>query len=132
MPQDQHTGAAAGEYGRSTARQIARLIGAQPVSETSNECLLDDVRIVIKCARHNTMSVGVTYTMLDRIERVLGAFETAEGSYELLWLDRDTYRSHMTATRSTTGAAGKMGMVLRQIFYEQAHSLGVVTLSGGP
>src|SRR5713226_4523479 len=75
MPQDRDTGAAANEFGRATARKIATKIGATEIQRSSNECRVDGEKIVIKCARVDTPSIGVTYKMLDHLDGILGAFE---------------------------------------------------------
>lgn len=97
VPQDRASGAAANAWGRRTARRVAELIGAEPVNAASNECLLDHTRIVIKCAHRRTLSVGVTFKMLDRLDQILGAFQADGKSFDLVWLDRERYRVHMTS-----------------------------------
>ena len=86
MPQDRFSGAKANRYGRQCAEQIAAALGAEPMNNASNEYLLDEERVVIKCARIRTTAVGVTYQMLNRIAAVLGAFERVDGSYRVLRL----------------------------------------------
>ena len=75
MGQDRNTGAAADEFGRTTAPLIAKRIGATMLGSASNEATLGGKRVVIKCARSQTTSVGVTYLMLNKLDQVIGAFE---------------------------------------------------------
>src|SRR3954463_10245536 len=82
MPEDQESGAAGDASGRQTAPQIAQAVAAIMLGGTSNEAIINDRRIVIKCARKLTRSVGVTYRMLDRIDSVVAAFERDDGSFE--------------------------------------------------
>ncbi len=70
MPQDRDTGAAGNEYGHETALRVAEKVGASGLGKASNECRIDGKRIVIKCARAGTASVGVTYKMLDRLDGI--------------------------------------------------------------
>jgi hypothetical protein len=64
MPQDRESGAEAVKYGLETPRKVAELLGASKIGRSnSNEYLLKNKRIVIKCARKNTKSVWVPYHM---------------------------------------------------------------------
>ena len=128
MPQNRDTGAAGNEYGHATAARVANKIGATGLGKVSNECRLDGKRIVIKCARADTASVGVTYTMLEHLDGILGAFEMEDCSYDLLLLDPSIYREHMAPSRSTGASAGRVGIVSKTVFFEQAKSLGNVRL----
>lgn len=126
MTQDQASGAAANEWGRVTARAIASKIGAVMTGRTSNEALLDGKKIVIKCAATATDSVGVTFKMLDRLDSIIGAFQLDDGSFELWSLSPEKFRQEMRDTRSRGSAAGKVGLVRRDIF-EKSGSLLVRT-----
>jgi hypothetical protein len=128
MPQDGDTGAAANEYGRTTARSIATKIGATEIQRSSNECRLDGEKIVIKCARLGTPSIGVTYRMLDGLDSILGAFELDDGSYDLYILAPDVFRANMSATQSRGASAGKVGMVTKTVFVELGRPRGKVRL----
>lgn len=116
MPQDKETGAAGNQFGRTTAPLIARAIGAQMLGTQSNEAELDGERIAIKCARAGTPSVGVSYLMLRRIGRVLGAFEQLNGSFCIYSLTVDEYSRAMTPTKSKGPSAGRVGLVRRAVF----------------
>lgn len=124
MPQDRESGAAGDAYGRSMAPRIARALGASLPGRSSNECVLNGQRVVIKCARRRTKSVGVTHLMLERIDLVVGAFEADDGSFEVLSLDVPTYRRHMSPTRSTGPSAGRVGQVDKSAFRQHGRSLG--------
>ena len=128
MPQTQQTGAAASSWGRKTARQIAKLIGATIPVGSSNECVLDGETIVIHCAKLKTKNVGVTYNMLDRVAMVLGAFEEGDGRFRVLLLDRETFRNNMRPTASTGASAGKVGIVEKVTFERDGKLLDIVSL----
>ncbi len=129
MPQDNVTGAAANEWGRETARRIAREIGATMNDPTSNESILNGKRIVIKCASQKNNSVGVTYTMLEGIELIIGAFQQDDGSFELWTLNQEDFRSRMRATRSQGASAGKVGIVRKRTFTTHGKLLQRVSLN---
>jgi len=126
MSQDRASGAAADEWGRLTARALAQQIGATSASLRSNECLLDGKRVVIKCARPNTDSVGVTFKMLDRLDEVVGAFQRADGAFDIWSLSPADFKEYMRGTRSRGGSAGKVGLVKRDVFQSRGRLLGRV------
>ena len=116
MNQDRTTGAAANEWGRATARKIASKIGAVMKSRASNEAILDDKTVVIKCAAAKTDSVGVTLNMLGHLDSVIGAFQLDDGSFELWTLSAAKFREAMRNTRSKGAAAGKVVLVRKRSF----------------
>jgi hypothetical protein len=130
MPQDRDSGAAASKWGHETAKKIAKAIGATIPSHGSNECMLDGDRIVIKCARPDTNQVGVTYNMLPRLKYVLGAFERADGSFDLYALDPASYGLNERETRSRGPSAGRVGKVRRKVFEESGKYRGSIRING--
>jgi len=123
MSQDQESGAKASEWGHKTAESIAREIGASGIGKVSNECRLGEERIVIKCANVETQSVGVTYRMLERLDRIIAAFGVDDGSFELWALSPVEFRSAMRESRTS---AGKVGLVERSFFERHGKPLGRV------
>ena len=129
MPQDQVSGARAVEYGLQTARKIAQKLGGIKIGKLrSNEYEVDGRKIVIKCARHNTKSIGVPYQLLDRVDTILGSFENENGSYDLYEMAPDIYRKNMKPTRSTGPSAGRVGMVRKSSFIDQGMFLECINL----
>lgn len=129
MPQDQVSGARAVEYGLQAARKIAqKLDGIKIGKERSNEYEVDGRKIVIKCARLNTKSVGVPYQLLDRVDAILGSFENENSSYDLYEMTPDIYRKSMKPTHSTGPSSGRVGMVRKSIFIDQGKFLERINL----
>ena len=126
MPQDRETGQAANIFGFQTARRIAQKIGATSISSHSNEFLYNGQVVAIKCARHKTTSVGVTYAMLNRIEGVIGAFQIDLRDYDLFQLNSHQFRSNMRESQSQGPSKGLVGLVSRSIFREIGQYLGHV------
>lgn len=126
MPQNQETGAAGNTFGRETAGKVAAVLGATMVGRGSNEARMGGRRIVIKCARVTTPSVGVTYRMLELVDAILGAFEQADGSFEIVELSPAAYKRLMQPTRSTGPSAGRVGIVSRPSFI--AHGIRLRTI----
>ncbi len=128
MPQDQDRGALASAWGHESACKIAPLVGASIPEGMSNECVLNGARIVLKCARLKTGSVGVTYKMLERLDEVVGAFEAEDGSFELWGLKPEVFRQHMRETGSKGPSARKVGIVAKSVFEKYGRSVGRVRL----
>jgi len=116
MPQDKKSGAAANRYGRETAVKIMKKLGTKPISTLSNECFLNNKLVVIKCSRKYTKCVGVSYLMLKRLDTVMGAFETEDGTYDLFELSPKVFANNMRPTRSKGASAGKVGLVTQSVF----------------
>ena len=129
MPQDQESGARAVEYGLQTARQIAQELGGTKIGNSrSNEYEVSGRKIVIKCARINTKSVGVPYQLLDRVAAIFGSFQNENGSYDIYEMAPDIYRKNMKPTHSTGPSAGRVGMVRKTTFLDQGKFLQRVNL----
>ena len=129
MPQDRISGAAAVEYGLETARRIAKSLGAKKVGNLrSNEYDLDGKRIVIKCARTTTNSVGVPYHMLERLDAVIGSFEAEARTYELYEMTPKMYKENMRPTRSKGASFGRVGMVRKSTFINKCKRINTVKL----
>jgi len=128
MPQNRETGRAANTFGFQTARRIAEILGAIPISSRGNEFLYNGQVVAIKCARRKTTSIGVTYAMLNRLEGVIGAFQIDEHNYDLYRLSPHDFCDNMKESKSRGNSKGLNGLVSRLIFREIGHSLGRVYL----
>ena len=95
MPQNAKSGAKANEYGHKTARLIGEKIGAKPVNNTSNEFAFEGCLVTIRCARKTNMQVGVTYSMLERVDKVIAAFEVAKKTYALYEMSPILYKMNL-------------------------------------
>ena len=127
MVQDQKSGAKAVEYGLATAKKIAAILGAEKTGyPSSNEYILENKCVVIKCARQTTDSVGVPYQMLERVDSILGSFEIEGGAYEIYELLPEVYKKNMRPTRSKGASAGRVGIVRKSTFYDEGKRLKVV------
>lgn len=119
MPQNRETGARANEYGRETAKKIAGKIGAKSISKISNEFELQGRIITIRCAKHSTNDLGVTYKMLERIDAIFAALEQEIGNYELYEISPTMFKKNMRETKSQGAAAGKVGLVKKSLFVNE-------------
>ena len=97
-------------------------------SRTSNECDYNNKRAVIKCAKEATTSVGVTYKMLERLDLVIGAFQSADGKFHLWGMPPEEYKRNMRPTASRGDSRGKVGIVERDVFKGKGRYIGTITL----
>lgn len=131
MPQSQNTGAAANQYGHETARRIASALGAMMLGNQSNVAVFQSQRVVIKCARVRTTSVGVTYSMQSEITQVLGAFEQPDGRYKVYSLPVEFYRAKQVQSRSKPNSNHQVGKVSRTDFQNSGTLIAHLSLKEG-
>ncbi len=93
------------------------------VVKNSNEIRYKGVLGVIKCAKVNTNKVGVTDNMVERIDFVIGAFESKSGKFNLWKLPIESFKSAMRVT-----AEGKPNMVMRSFFEQNAVCMREISL----
>lgn len=128
MTQNRQSGATASAWGRETAQKVAHAIGATAPSGLSNECSLNGERIVIKCAAVATDQVGVTYNMVLRLMYIFGAFQRADGRFDIYKLDARLFDAYERPTRSTGPSAGRVGKLKRSLFETKGSFFGTVAL----
>ncbi len=119
MPQNRESGARANKYGRECAKKIAEKIGAKSISKTSNEFELQGRKITIRCAKHSTNDLGVTYKMLERIDAIFAALEQENGKYDIYEISPSMFEKNMRETKSKGAAAGKVGLVRKSVFVNE-------------
>lgn len=111
MGQDMESGRAANEYGHAMAAKIANFLGAELLSKSSNESILDGERIAIKCAHQKTPQIGLSLAMLGRVRDIVAALEDQDGGYTLYRVDPQWYRAAMVPSRSNSPSAWTVMMV---------------------
>jgi len=124
MPQDAESGKRANIYGHKTSQLIAEKIGAISVSDNSNEFALGGHLITIRCAKEGNLQVGVLYSMLDRVDSVIAAFEEKTGVYQLYEMSPFLYKIYMRDSKNE----GIIGLVAKKTFMEVARALDTVIL----
>ena len=72
--------------------------------------------------------VGVTYTMLERLDRVIGAFQRDDGLFEVFSLASGVYRANMKSTRSKGTSSGRVGVVKKGVFIKEGLLVSTVTI----
>ena len=128
MPQNRESGARANAYGRECAKKIAEKIGAKSISKTSNEFELKGRKITIRCAKHLTNDLGVTYKMLERIDTIFAALEQENGKYDIYEISPSMFEKNMRETKSKATAAGKVGLVRKSVFVNEGEFINSVNI----
>ena len=128
MAQDSTSGAAAARWGRVTGQRIAAKLGGTPVSRQANEFVINGRRVAVKTARARTLSVGVTYLVLARVDDVYGAWEVAPDAFEIWSLTAPAFKEHMRATASRGPSAGRVGIVNRKTFEANGVRVGHIVI----
>src|SRR5690348_14969214 len=101
MPQDRESGAAGNDFGHENAPKIAAAIGAQLTRPGSNEATWNGQRAVIKSAGKSTVSVGVTYSMLEHLDVVIAAFQHKSGPFEVFTLPASRFAELASDSRTS-------------------------------
>jgi hypothetical protein len=115
MGQNQQSGAEANEYGREYGARIASALGATKKRAGSNEVELNGETLSVKCAKLDTNRVGVYTSALNRIDAVLGAFETVpKGRYDVYRLSKAQFSANMVVKQA--GKPNEQGQVTRSVF----------------
>ena len=126
MPQDRESGAEANRFGRECGERMIAVLGGKKVKAGSNEFTLNGKLLSIHCARPRTTRVGVTRLALERIDAVLGAFQQADGSFQILQLPADQFSKYSTPTRSRGPAADRVLLAPRSVFEQYGQLIKVI------
>jgi hypothetical protein len=104
------------------ARIIAAKIGAVSLTDHSNEFAYDGTIVTIRCAQLGDNQVGVLYTMLQRIDLVIGAFEEESGTYKLMATSPHLYKTQLRDSKNE----GKVGLVRKTQFEELGKTISTI------
>jgi len=80
----------------------------------------------VRCVCHK--QCGRDIHLLDRLDSVIGAFQLDDGSFEIWSLSPEKFRQEMRDTRSKGSAAGKVGIVRRDVFEKSGRLLARIRL----
>lgn len=125
MTQNRERGAEAAKFGHPAAALIAEQIGAKKATAKNNEFNLNGKRVTIRTAHQGNKQVGILYSMLERVQSVIAAFETAPNEYELLSLSPDKYRAAM---RDSKTGNGRVGLAQKKVFAEDGTVVATVKI----
>jgi len=125
MTQDKESGGKAAKFGLRAAAAVGEKIGAKKVNPRANEFEFKGQRVTIRMAHLDTNQVGVLYSMLERVQAVIGAFEISTNEYELLSVPSATFKQSL---RDSNTGNGRVGLVRKSVFVEKGKLVANVTL----
>ena len=124
------SGQRAQQWGLRTARKIAVALGAERVADRpiANEFLLDGKRVAIKCARPATTQCGLTNTMRDRVDYILCASQTADGTFNLYRVTPEQWARHANTPSKHNRNYATLTHLSRSVFRRIGEDLGDVEI----
>lgn len=117
MTQNKETGAAGRDYGLRMGRVLATLMGAEKLSEHSNEVIWNGRRAALKACAPRNDTFGVTAAMLARLDDIMAGFENEKGDVEVWRMSAEDFRSSMrpspsAAARGTDTRLGRKSQMM--------------------
>jgi hypothetical protein len=82
----------------------------------------------VKTAKARTLSVGVTYLVLDRVDEMYAGWEISPDRFEVWSLPAAVFKANMRETASRGPSAGRVGIVNRKVFEEVGRRVGTIQL----
>ena len=125
MPQTRETGATAAKFGHEAATLIGEKLGAKKLRRDANLFEWNGQPVTIRTARQGNNQVGVLYDMLERVQLVIAAFETAPDQFDLLSLSPEIFKAEMRDSKTNSG---RVGLVRRSVFADKGSFLGKVEI----
>ena len=128
--QDTASGQRAQQWGIRTARKIAAELKAEKVADQpmANEFLLDGERVAIKCAKPQTTQCGLTNTMRDRVDYVICASQSADGTFNLYKVTPGQWKQHAKEPPKHNRNYGTLTHLSRSVYRRIGEDLGEVEI----
>lgn len=129
--QDTASGQRASEWGSGTARRIAEVLGAEKVIDLpqANEFILDGKRVAIKCAKPTTTQCGITNRMRGRVDYIICASQTVDGTFQLYKVTPEQWRQHANKPPEHNRNFRYLTHLSRSIYRRIGEDLGEVELN---
>lgn len=125
MGQNEITGRAGHHFGHEMAIKVARFLDTELLSPKSNEITLDGELFVIKSAKLKTSSIGITVTMLGRLQGIIAAFENDAGGYNIYKLEfKRNPPLKMVFSQSRSHKKNKVIKISRKIIQKYGKTIG--------
>ena len=126
--QDTASGQQAQQWGIRTARKIATVLKADKAADQpmANEFILDGKRVAIKCAKPATSQCGLTNTMRDRVDYIICASETVEGTFNLYKVTPRQWEQHAKEPPKHNRNYGSLTHLSRSVYRRIGEDLGEV------
>jgi len=126
MGQNEITGRAGHQFGHEMAIKVARFLDTELLSPKSNEITFDGELFVIKSAKLKTSSIGITVTMLGRLQGLIAAFENDGGGYRLYKLEFNRNPTLQTVfSQSSSHKRIKVVKISRKFIQKYGETIGI-------
>ena len=124
------SGQRAQQWGIQTARKIAVVLGAEKAADrpNANEFLLDGRRVAIKCAKPATAQCGLTNTMRDRVDYIVCASQTEDGTFNLYKVTPEQWARHANTPPKHNRNYATLTHLSRSVFRRIGEDLGEVDI----
>ena len=124
------SGQRAQQWGIRTARKIAAALGGERVADRpiANEFWLGGKRVAIKCARPATTQCGLTNTMRDRVDYILCASQTADGTFRLFKVTPEQWARHANTPPRHNRNYATLTHLSRSVYRRIGEDLGEVEI----
>ena len=128
--QNTASGQRAQEWGSRTARKIAQILGAKKADQPqANEFILDGKRVAIKCARPTTTQCGLTNRMRDRVDYIICASQTVDGTFRLYKVSPEQWGQHANTPPEHNRNFRYLTHLSRSVYRRIGEDLGEVELN---
>ena len=118
------------QRGIQTARKIAAVLGAEKAGDRTiaNEFCLDGKRAAIKCAKSATTQCGLTNTMRDRVDYIVCASQTEDGTFNLYEVTPEQWAEHAKKPPKHNRNYGTLTHLSRSVFRRIGEDFGEVEI----
>ena len=128
--QNTASGQRAQAWGSRTARKIAQFLGAKKADQPqANEFILDGKRVAIKCARPTTTQCGLTNRMRGRVDYIICASQTVDGTFRLYKVTPEQWREHANTPPEHNRNFRYLTHLSRSVYRRIGEDLGEVELN---
>lgn len=128
--QDTASGQRAQKWGTRTARKIAARLKAEKAIDQpqANEFILDGKRFAIKCAKPKTTQCGLTNKMRNRVDYIICASLTEDGTFHLYKVTPRQWEKHATDPPEHYRNYGSQTHLSRSVYRDIGEYLGEVVI----
>ena len=125
MRQNEIIGWVGYHFGHEMAIKVAGFLDTELLSPKSNKITLDRELFVIKSAKLNTSLIGITVTMLGRLQGIIAAFENDAGGYNIYKLEFKRPPSlKMVFSQSSSHKQNKVIKISRKFIEKYGETIG--------
>ncbi len=127
--QNAETGREAAKWGSTTGPNIGAKLGFTRISSTGSEFRdAKGQRLSIRCARRTNNQIGLLNDMRDRVDYVIGAFEAADGAFNLYKIGVESWTKYSRPGSPGSKVGAKLTLLTRGRVEQYGEPMGQVHL----